>query len=184
MPSLPKDTERLAFRFWREEDLPLALCLWGDRAVTAMISRDPLTEAAVRERLVAEIARLEDHGIQYWPIFLRSSGEHVGCCGLRPYDPRKKIYELGVHLRSAFWGQGLATEAARAAMDFAFDKLAAASLFAGHHPQNVASRHLLEKLGFAHTHDELYPPTGLLHPSYLFTREDALRARVGRAPPK
>jgi len=43
-------------------------------------------------------------------------------------------------------------------------------LFAGHHPENHASRRILSKLGFRLTHEEFYPPTGLLHPSYLLPR--------------
>jgi RimJ/RimL family protein N-acetyltransferase len=125
-----------------------------------------LPAAAVAERLQAEITMNEQHGIQYWPIFALATGEHVGCCGIRPYDPPARIHEFGVHIRSACWRRGYAHEASRAVIDHAFDHLAARGLFAGHHPGNDASRRLLEKLGFRHTHDEFYPPTGLMHPSY------------------
>lgn len=47
--------------------------------------------------------------------------------------------------------------------------IAASALFAGHHPENAPSRHILEKIGFRFTREELYPPTGLNHPSYLLT---------------
>jgi RimJ/RimL family protein N-acetyltransferase len=63
-----------------------------------------------------EIASETAHGIQYWPIFLLENDEHVGCCGLRPYDELRGILKLGVHIRSKHWGCGYATEAARAAM--------------------------------------------------------------------
>ncbi len=108
--------------------------------------------------------------MQYWPIFLLANGEHVGCCGLKPRDPRQRIYELGAHIRSQHWRQGLAEEAAGAIIAHAFDELGASGLFAGHHPENEASRRLLAKLGFVYTHDELYPPTGLHHPSYHLHR--------------
>ena len=81
-----------------------------------------------------------------------------------------RIFELGFHVCADHWGKGIATEAARAVIAFAFDELQASALFAGHHPENVASRRTLERLGFRHTHDELYPPTGLQHPSYLLAR--------------
>lgn len=165
---LPPATPRLFFRAWTEADLELALALWGDPVVTEWIG-GPFSETAVRERLARESSILVVHGIQYWPIFLRSSGEHVGCCGLRPYRPDQRIHELGFHLRREHWGQGYATEAARAAIRYAFDALRATALFAGHHPRNTTSRRLLEKLGFRYTHSELYPPTGLEHPSYLLT---------------
>lgn len=97
---------------------------------------------------------------------------HAGCAGLRPYRPEAGILELGVHLRTGHWGKGLATEAARTVIAHAFNDRGASCLFAGHNPDNQASRRLLAKLGFRYTHDELYPPTGLLHPSYLLERAE------------
>src|SRR5207237_1254666 len=119
-----------------------------------------------------EIATQASRGVQYWPVFLLTSGEHVGCCGLRPFEQYDTVYELGAHLRPAYWGQSYATEACRAVMGFAFVALRATALFAGHHPENDASHQLLKKLGFRHTHDQFYPPTGLRHPSYLLTAEE------------
>jgi RimJ/RimL family protein N-acetyltransferase len=169
-------TERLGFRLWREADFELALGLWGDLAVTRLIdARGQLSSDQVRQKLQQEIAAEAEYGVQYWPIFLLSSGEHVGCCGLRPYDLAQNIYEIGFHMRSQQWGLGFASEAARCVIEFAFDNLAANALFAGHNPRNAVSRKLLEKLGFRYTHDEYYEPTGLNHPSYLFTQEDYLQ---------
>jgi len=107
------------------------------------------------------------YNVQYWPIFLLDSGAHAGCAGIRPYRAEDRTYELGFHLRRACWGRGLAEEAARAVITFAFQKAGVKALFAGHHPRNAASRRVLEKLGFRFTHEEFYPPTGLKHPSYL-----------------
>ena len=164
-------TERLGFRPWSQDDLDLAMGLWGDERVTRPIG-GPFSPVQVRERLSREIANQDAHGVQYWPIFLLSTGEHLGCCGLRPYRLEQGIYEIGFHLNFAHWGRGYAAEAARAAMAYAFDELGAAGLFAGHNPANEASRRLLAKLGFRYTHDEYYAPTGLNHPSYMLTAEE------------
>jgi RimJ/RimL family protein N-acetyltransferase len=172
MHRVPPPTARLQFRSWRPDDLELARGLWGDPRVTALISRAPFTAAELQTRLAAEIACEHTHDLQYWPIFLRTTGAPAGCCGLRPHDPARGSLELGFHLRPAVWGQGLATEAARAVIHFAFTQLAAAALFAGHHPQNLASHNVLTKLGFRRTHSELYPATGLHHPSYCLTAAD------------
>jgi [ribosomal protein S5]-alanine N-acetyltransferase len=160
---------RLGFRLWRDEDLALATELWGDPEVTRWIG-GPLSPAVAADRLAAEIATQAAAGIQYWPIFQLADAAHVGCCGLRPY--REGTPELGVHIRPAFWRRGFALEAARAVIAHAFGPLGARALFAGHNPHNAASRALLAKLGFRYTHDELYPPTGLLHPSYRLQRPD------------
>jgi RimJ/RimL family protein N-acetyltransferase len=164
-------SERLGFRRWSEADFDLAMDLWGDAEVTRLIG-GPFSEEEVRERLSREIATIRLNGIQYWPIFLLATGEHVGCCGLRPYRLDEGTYEIGVHLRRAFWGQGYAPEATQAVMAYAFNTLGVKALFAGHNPANEASRRVLEKLGFRYTHDEYYPPTGLDHPSYIFTAEE------------
>ncbi|MBI3658948.1 GNAT family N-acetyltransferase [Candidatus Acetothermia bacterium] len=162
---------RLGFRRWSDEDLELANGLWGDPEVTRWIG-GPFTEEQLKDRLAKEISTMKSHGLQYWPIFLLSTGEHIGCCGLRPYKPEERIFELGFHIRTAHWGKGYASEAARAVMKYAFTELRAQALFAGHHPHNEVSRRLLQKLGFRYTHDEFYRPTGLRHPSYFLTAEE------------
>ena len=162
-------TSRLGFHTWSESDLALATILWGDPAVTRFIG-GPFSDADVKARLSRELDTWTANKVQYWPIFLLATGEFAGCAGLRPYKSDLRICELGVHLRPAFWGRGLAEEAGRAVIQFAFETLHANALFAGHHPANAASQRLLAKLGFQFTHDELYPPTGLMHRSYLLER--------------
>jgi alkanesulfonate monooxygenase SsuD/methylene tetrahydromethanopterin reductase-like flavin-dependent oxidoreductase (luciferase family) len=75
-------TGRLAARSWRIEDLPLAMELWGDPAVAALIdARGKLTEAQVQEKLYAEIERERSSGVQYWALFDHRNGDFVGCGG-------------------------------------------------------------------------------------------------------
>jgi ribosomal protein S18 acetylase RimI-like enzyme len=123
------ETDRLGFRSWRADDLPLALALWGNPDVTRFIARSPLTAAEVEARLHAEIESERQHGIQYWPIFQRAAGVHVGCCGLRPHPSGERVLELGVHLRPSHRRQGLAEEATTAAIAHAFQALDALALF-------------------------------------------------------
>lgn len=162
-------TERLGFRHWTRDDVDLGLRLWGDAEVTRFIG-GPFSREWVEQRLEREIANQATIGAQYWPIFTLDDDSFAGCCGLRPENPEDNILALGFHLLPSCWGRGYATEAARGAIDYAFDMLHVSALFAGHHPDNVRSRRVLERLGFAYTHDQLYPPTGLPHPSYLLRR--------------
>ncbi len=161
-------SERLGFRTWRAEDTALAVELWAHPDVARHIIAGPPTREEALARLDHEIATEVEHGVQYWPIFLREGSAHVGCCGLRPH--REGVLELGMHIHPAFWRQGFAKEAALAVIAHAFDTLGVAALFAGHNPANAASRALLLSLGFRWTHDELYPPTGAMHPSYRLQR--------------
>jgi [ribosomal protein S5]-alanine N-acetyltransferase len=157
---------RLGFRCWNKEDLPLARELWGDREVTRFFG-GPFSDEEVHLRLEREIARMHTYQFQYWPMYLLSNHVFVGCCGLRPYRLDEQIHELGFHLLPKYWGQGLAVEAARAVIAFAFDKVGAKALSAGHHPENVNSRKVLQKLGFQYTHDEYFPALGMSIPYYL-----------------
>ena len=94
-------TKRLGFDVWARQELSLALGVWGDPKVTALTG-GPFSAAQVTERLALEIANHERYGVQYWPIFMRHGGEHVGCCGLRPHAPEAGVFEFGLQLRQAF----------------------------------------------------------------------------------
>ncbi len=160
---------RVGFRWWRSDDLPAAMALWGNPEVTRLFNKEPLTEEQVARRLEREIESAQRHHIQYWPAFVLDDNIHIGCAGLRPYAT--DVLELGVHLKPQFWGSGLATEVGRRLIQHAFDEGLAQALFAGHHPENNASRNALLKLGFLGTAAQFYEPTGLFHPSYLLYRE-------------
>ncbi|UCH64638.1 MAG: GNAT family N-acetyltransferase [Ignavibacterium sp.] len=166
-------SKRLGFRYWKEDDLNLAFNLWGNPEVTKLIdSRGKLTYEEVKELLTKEIETQKSFGIQYWPIFLSNTNEHIGCSGLRPYDPQKYIFEIGTHILPTHWRNGYALEATLCVIDYAFHSLNCSALFAGHNPKNNASKKLLEKLKFNYIRDEYYEPTGLNHPSYLLTKEE------------
>jgi RimJ/RimL family protein N-acetyltransferase len=166
-PGRPFDTERLTFRSWAVQDDALAIALWGDPRVMALIDASAAGPEAARARLAAEIERERTTGVQYWPIFRRDTGEHVGCCGMRPFGDARGEFELGFHLRFEQWGSGYASEAARAVIAFAFLDRDASRLIAGHHPDNATSARTLARLGFRYSHDQLYPPTGREHPYHV-----------------
>lgn len=170
-------SKRLGFREWRESDFNLALCLWGDEKVVEHIVADGImTESRILKRLKQEIDLLHNYGVQYWPIFLLETDEHIGCCGLRLNNIDENIYEIGFHIKSDQWGKGFASEASNRVIEYAFKEFKVSALYAGHNPDNEASKKLLLKLGFKYVKDEFYPPTGLNHPTYLLTSEDFEKA--------
>lgn len=170
-PRLPRDTERLAFRFWRADDEPLAFALWGDPRVAALITAGgAFTADEVRARLQRELSNGAKFGYQYWPIFARADGAFVGACGLKPSVEDPDGLELGFQLCADAWGKGYATEAARAVVTHAFDVVGTRAIWAAHHPQNDRSARTLQKLGFRYVKHALYPPTGLQHPNYLLRK--------------
>lgn len=166
-------TTRIGFSNWTDPDLKFARQLWGEKEVTQFIcATGVFTLQDICNQLDIEIRNGKEFHVQYWPIFEIETGELIGCCGLRPFKSEQRSYEIGFYLRKIYWGKGYAFEAANAVMDYSFTKLNADELYAGHHPQNVASKKLLTRLGFQYIGDNYYKPTRLYHPSYKMTSQD------------
>jgi ribosomal-protein-alanine N-acetyltransferase len=91
-------TERLVARPWQIEDLPLAMELWGDPAVTALIdSCGKLTKAQIGEKLRAEIERERSDGVQYWALFnhRNASSSVAAGFGRGSIRPARRIWKWG-----------------------------------------------------------------------------------------
>ncbi|MCB0643295.1 MAG: GNAT family N-acetyltransferase [Phaeodactylibacter sp.] len=77
-----------------------------------------------------------------------TTGEFIGFCGLKYLEDLDGV-DLGYRLKRSFWGQGLATEACRACIEYGFEERDLAQMLAFILPENVRSKRVLEKLGFA-----------------------------------
>lgn len=171
-PLHPPPTERLFFRTWTKNDVALAISLWTHPEVMRHMG-GVMTKDGALQRLRREIDRQEQHGFQYWPIFLREDGQFAGCSGLRLFLEDATTLELGVHLARPCWSLRLGEEAARAVIDFAFTVLDAELLVAGHGPENGNSQALIERLGFTYSHPSPWGEEQILHPIYRLERTAA-----------
>jgi ribosomal-protein-alanine N-acetyltransferase len=91
-------------------------------------------------------------------MFLRETGAFAGCAGLRTWQMDANVIETGVHLMRSAWGQRLGEEAVRAVLAYAFEALHLPRLVAGHGLGHDNSQNLLERVGFAYTHNILWGP--------------------------
>ncbi len=83
-----------------------------------------------------------------WATFSRVTAEFVGQVGLTLQDVKGHAEtELGYLLVRKFWGQGIASEAARACRDFAFEELGRSQLVSLIDPRNQRSRRVAERIG-------------------------------------
>jgi RimJ/RimL family protein N-acetyltransferase len=78
---------------------------------------------------------------------LKATGKLVGAGGLRIRSPEYRIADIGYVLRRDAWGQGLATEAARALVELGLRRLGLHRIWATCHVENARSAHVLEKVG-------------------------------------
>jgi RimJ/RimL family protein N-acetyltransferase len=138
-------TGRLTLRPFELSDAERVAEILSNWNVTQMLSDAPWPVTPDNQR-----AWLNTH-IEEWRagaayrFALIHAGELIGCADV---GVEGEVGELGYWLDEAAWGQGFATEAARAVLDFASEKLGLTRFKAGRAADNVASGHVLEKLGF------------------------------------
>jgi RimJ/RimL family protein N-acetyltransferase len=142
------ETERLVLRAPHLEDAKAIAALANDRRIAENTRRIPYPyRTSDAEQFIAKAAAAPRHEMAL--MIIEREGDLVGGCSLTMLDgPTPEInFWLGV----PFWGQGYATEAVRALIDFAFTELDHKSLQAGARVTNPASRRILEKCGFQWT---------------------------------
>lgn len=154
---IPPSSARLTFRSWTDKDTALAEALWCDPEVTHFFG-GAMTREQAHARLDIERERESSSGMQYWPMFLRDTGEFAGCAGLRPWQMDPKTIEVGVHLMRSAWGLRLGEESLRAVLTYGFDTMKLAVIVAGHGLGHDNSQKLLERVGFGYTHNIMWGP--------------------------
>ena len=151
------ETPRLTLRPFEASDARRIAYLAGEYAVARMCSRVPSPYSLAHARTwIAGHDRLRQRGQEYpFAVTLERDGL-IGSCGVMRL-PGQEAWEIGYWLGAPYWGQGYASEAGRAVMDWAGVELDATSFSAGHFADNPASGAVLRKLGFAHAGSgELY----------------------------
>ena len=140
------ETPRLLLRPFAPGDAPLVHRVYSDPDVMRYVATGPMADLSVTERLLQDYqAHQQRHGYSFWAVVERESGTLIGDAGL--YRPPSGEVELGYTLGADWWGRGYATEAASAWLSCAFGTLGIHEVVALAEPANVASMHVLEKLG-------------------------------------
>jgi RimJ/RimL family protein N-acetyltransferase len=143
------ETPRLILRRQMIDDLDDLWALYSDPEVTRYIPDAPHTYAETRAELEwHRDGHPQNPSLGLWATIYKSSGRFIGRCGLLPWtiEGREEV-EVAYTLAREFWGQGLATEAAAAIRDYAFERLDLARLICLIDPQNLASLRVAEKIG-------------------------------------
>lgn len=91
-----------------------------------------------------------------WGIELKSNGKFIGTIDLHKIDSVLKKAAIGYIINKKYWNQGLATEANRAVIELAFEKIGMNKLTALHDKDNPASGKVMEKSGMCFSHAEPY----------------------------
>lgn len=178
------ETGRLILREWRDEDIAPFHAICSDPRVMAYLG--PLMSfvetAALVSRCRDDQAR---DGHCFWALERREDARLIGWCGVirGSAGPVASKPELGWRLASDCWGQGYASESARAARDWAFANVVDEAVWAITSVGNVASRKVMERIGMTHRpeldFDHPKVPVGnplVRHVAYSLDRKDWLAA--------
>ena len=157
------ETPRLILRRWKDSDRPAFAAICADPEVMQWLGG-----VMTREQADARIDRVEatfdalGHG--RFLIERKSDGAFLGWCGVMPchesVTPLAGQPEIGWRLVRDAWGGGLATEAARAALDDAFGRLGMNQVLAYTGPANLRSQAVMQRLGMTRE-----PQRDFLHPN-------------------
>jgi len=141
------ETPRLTLRPLDRGDLDAVADLFGDAEALEHWG-PPLDRAGAASWIERNLARYEDVGFGRCAVVLAATGELIGDCGLVPTTVEGVAeVELGWNVTRAQQGRGIATEAAAAWRDHAFDSLGLERIVSMISERNVASRRVAEKLG-------------------------------------
>ena len=149
------ETRRLLLRRLDSGDVEAMAVLFVDRDVRQHLAITPMDEVEARNFAVQFIresrAEIQSVGAGALAVVPHAAPVAIGYCGLRPLPGEAGTLELMYALRPRFWGQGLATEAALALLDWGFRHLAIDSVIGMARQQNGASCRVMQKLGMAYS---------------------------------
>jgi RimJ/RimL family protein N-acetyltransferase len=158
-------TDRLVLRRWRVGDAARLAAINADPEVMRFIGGGHVLGRGLSDDLIARFeAEWRRRGFGLWAVAPRDDdgSQLLGFCGLTVpmfLPDVLPAVEVGWRFARAAWGQGYATEAARAALRFAFDEHAMREVIAIIDPENARSLRVAEKLGMTPRPDRVHPAT-------------------------
>lgn len=166
--SFDLETSRLRLREFVPQDADALAAVLGD-PVTMQYYPAAFDRKGVEEWIGRNRNRYRGEGFGLWAMLLRETNEVIGDCGcfLQDVDGRDDI-EIGYHVRRDLWGNGYATEAAQACMQYAFTKLGVDRVISLIRPENVQSIRVAEKNGL--TSEKVIFWRGYEHSVYVKSR--------------
>jgi len=160
------ETERLLFRSHTADDRVQFIEMHTDPQVRRFVGGAAWSADKARARFRAQYLGKPTGTYGLWAAVLKGEMKYIGCCGLTATE---RPPHLAYYLAKPYWGQGLASEAAHAFVEFGTQELRLPQIAAVSEQGNVASERILAKLGFQEVRVERIGPRTLVH--YLLSNE-------------
>lgn len=142
------ETQRLILRYMRYTDAKDMYEYACDPAVTKYLLWAPHDDIDYTRRYLKQVQSLYREGeFHDFGIELKENGKFIGTCGFANLDMPNFKGEIGYVLNPAYWGRGIAAEAADAVMAMGFEKMGLLRIEARYMVDNHSSRRVMEKCG-------------------------------------
>jgi RimJ/RimL family protein N-acetyltransferase len=149
LPAPTLQTPRLRLRPFDDSDANVLFALHTNAFVLRFWDAPPWNERQRAEQFITACRQMTEAGTgTRLAVDRAADGAFIGWCSLTRWNADYRSASLGYCYDDAAWGQGYATEAGRALLQWAFDTLEINRIQAETDTRNVASARVLEKLGF------------------------------------
>ena len=149
-------TSRLVLRPFTSEDVePLHTILAQKDVLRYFPNPKPPSREKVGKVIAGQLRHWAEHAFGWWAVELKGQKGLIGWNGLQ-YLPETDEIEVAYLLGRRYWGQGLATEGARASLRYGFEQLKLESIVAIVHREHIASQRVVEKLGIHSVNEAHY----------------------------
>lgn len=141
-------TDRLILRPFEEEDLPRLTQISTNPIVMRQFPPTFKTASAAKKLHELIISHQKRKGYSLWAVMDKASKKLIGFCGFITQKVEgEDLVEMGYRFDCAYWNKGLATEAAKACLDYAKDNTKLTDVYSMVLNDNPASRRVAEKVG-------------------------------------
>lgn len=183
----PLRTPRLLLPVWSDDDFDHFAAWTRNREATRWVLRRPLTDTELRRHHKRTRRNWRTLGIGKRAVLDAESGDWLGFVDICPVGPGKGCragdIEIEFFLLPHAWGRGIATEAAAAARDDAFERAGVLELLGRFRVENAPSGRVLEKLGFSFVREHRFPDGAVVNVTRLTRHEwEVATGRVEAGP--
>ena len=175
------ETERLRMRPFRRDDLDTVARWQADPRFMRHMGRPSMSRAETATALRRYARHWREHGFGLLAVEDRETGALIGRTGVQYHRSWRHDPELGWSVDPDWWGRGIATEAGAACLEWAFGPLALPRVVSIAVEENLASRRVMEKLGFSLLETKRDEELGLTLWIHVLTRP---ARSAGRARPE
>lgn len=147
MKTVKFETDRLLVREFELDDAGDCFAIYSQPQVIEFLKREPVTDLAqMRSILEPVVEQWKGQPFGTWAIQHRETRRVIGSSILKPLPDDDRV-EVGWHLHPDYWGQGLASESGKGALDYGFRNQGLSEIFAIVLPTNLRSRRVTQRIG-------------------------------------